>query len=254
MASLFEYVKFCQRIFVGGYLVNKYFKYGNVCMCVVSHCTNREVWMSLNHIASSHISNISLTISSSRIRSHFSHFTRHQHHALFLRCEVNGVHTLRCQEEYEWKIRTHTHSHTKLNRIQELTRCEMFMPLILSQSHTHSLCSTYMRCAEKTKRYASCVRAFVQFGRRRSVWQYSLPLTLTLNTIIRISLSGVLHTESNASWLQLIPYWYGHISDITFSVAWLAVCGAVQCTFASNAVHICMLMLMFFGVVHSVSL
>lgn len=110
-----------------------------MCACVwfLSLHKQREVWMSLNHIESSHIFNIygwiSLTTSSSRIRSHFSHFTRHQHqrHALFLlRCEVNGVHTLRCQEEYECKMRT---------PIQELTRCEMFMPLILSQSHTFAV-------------------------------------------------------------------------------------------------------------------
>lgn len=159
-------------------------------------------------------STFTLTISSPRFSSHFSHSTIH----LFSLCTVQSVAFILFDFKKNGKYKQSTTPLSKHTKII-CTGIDKVWNV-----HTFSIIFVASNDAQRKWNVVHC--PFVQFGHQHSVWQYSLPLTLTLNTIIRISSSlsssCVLCTENNASWLQLIPYWYGHISDRIF-------CGCVRC-------------------------
>lgn len=240
--------------FVGGYLVNKYFKHGNECVHVCGFSLHKQ----RNSITSTQISLKVHTFSTFMVAflcqplrrgfGHISHILLDTNATFFGSAVKSTVFVLFAVEK-----NTNTHTHTKkpyVYRNWQGVKCSCLQYFL-----NHTL-ATFHMCDAQWK-WNVMHRSFVQFGHHHSVWQYSLPLTLTLNTIIRISLSGVLCCAlkimlHDCNWFRIdtVIFRISHFLWQTNRVR----CGTVH-TLLCHSLYfnaVCwMLMLMFFGVVHS---
>lgn len=140
----------------------------------------------------------------------------------------------RIRVEHTHSLTYQNHTYTGIDKVWNVHAFNTF-------SITYSLRFIYamLRETETLCIVRSVGRSLVQFGHHHSVWQYSLPLTLTLNTIIRISLSEVLCCA-----LKIMLHdcnWF-RIDTVIFRIShflWLANC--VRC----GTMHIALSLLVF---------